>query len=93
MDKGESMINIFQRHWHSSTRLNPPKLFADAPISEAGEIIAETIYGDTSNEAGTRLLLDPYSFKIRDAFFETYSLPVMTQKIPRLLGEIAYFNA
>ena len=84
------MINIFQRHWHSSTRLNPPRPNIDTPVP--GEIIAETIYGDTDNEVGVRLLLDPGTFKIQEAFWETYSLPVTTRKLPQLLGETAYFN-
>jgi len=99
--RGETMINIFQRHWHASTRLSPPKPGKAAADSAAAvdieqqpirEIIAETIYGDTDCEVGTRLRVDPKSFKIREATWETYSLPVTITDIPGLRGTAAYLN-
>ncbi len=97
------MINIFQRHWHASTRFSPPKPGkADADGAAAvmepgqqpkGELIAETIYCDTDCEVGARLRLDPNSFEIMEATWETYSLPVTITDLPGLRGAVAYFNS
>jgi len=90
------MLNIFQRHWHASTRFSPPKP-ETAAVNEAGrqpelELLAETIYGDTDCEVGARLRLDPYSFVIKEATWETYLLPVTITDLPGLRGEVAYFG-
>ncbi len=96
------MTNFFQRHWHAFTRLSPPKTGetgADAAaVMEPGqqikrELIAETIYCDTDCEVGARLRLDPKSFKIMEATWETYSLPVTIIDIPGMRGTEAYFNS
>ncbi len=97
------MINIFQRHWHTSVRLNPPTSGntaaannADAAIGAEqqpkGQLNAETIYRGTDCEVGARLRVDPISFKIMEATWETYSLPVTISDVPGLHGIEAYFN-
>lgn len=89
-------MNIFQRHWHASTRFNPAKPDAAMTVGPGQqpqvELIAETIYGDTDCEVGARLRLDPNSFVIKEATWETYSLPVTITDLPGLRGEVAYFN-
>ncbi|KAF1083916.1 hypothetical protein SPSYN_02828 [Sporotomaculum syntrophicum] len=95
------MINIFQRHWHSSTRRSSPKPGNAAEGSAVietgrqsnGQIIAETIYCDTDCEVGARLRVDPISFKIIEATWETYSLPVTITDVSGLRGVEAYFNS
>lgn len=96
------MINIFQRHWHSSTRRSSPKpvnvtadgaAVKDPGKQSKGQIIAETIYCDTDCEVGARLRVDPISFKIMEATWETYSLPVTITDVPELRGVEAYFNS
>ncbi len=92
------MINIFQRHWHASTRLSPTKPGNAAVVIDPGQqpkrqIIAETIYCDTDCEVGARLRVDPSSFKIMEATWETYSLPVTITNVPGLYGVEAYFNS
>ncbi len=107
------MINIFQRHWYTSTRLNPlisgnataadQKQIASQLIqskraennepSPDRQLVAETFYCGTDCEVGARLRVDPISFKIVDATWEVYSLPVTITSIPEICGIEAYFNS
>jgi len=87
------MINIFQRHWHTSTRLNQPTQGNAIAATDTRQLIAETIYCGTDCEVGARLRVDPISFKIMEATWETYSLPVTITDIPGMRGIEAYFNS
>lgn len=99
------MTNIFQRHWHTSVRLNPPTPGSAVNVNDTDaeidakqqtnteQLQAETIYCGTDCEVGARLRVDPISFKIMEATWETYSLPVTITDIPRLSGIEAYFNS
>ncbi|KAF1085379.1 hypothetical protein SPSYN_01515 [Sporotomaculum syntrophicum] len=99
------MINILQRHWHTSVRLNPPTSASAVNLNDTaaeigagqqtniGQLQAETIYCGTDCEVGARLRVDPISFKIMEATWETYSLPVTITDIPGLQGVEAYFNS
>jgi len=97
------MINIYQRHWHTSARLEPltsgNAAFADdTAVINSGQqqkrqLMAETIYRGTDCEVGARLRVDPISFKIMEATWETYSLPVTITDVPGLRGIEAYFNS
>ncbi len=99
------MINIFQRHWHTSVRLNPSNSGSAVNLNDnvteigagqqtnIGQLQAETIYCGTDCEVGARLRVDPISFKIMEATWETYSLPVTITDIPGLRGIEAYFDS
>lgn len=101
------MNNIFQGHRHTCVRLNPPTPDNTVNVNDSvadlgtdkqqavniGQLQAETIYCGTNCEVGARMLVDPISFKIIEATWDTYSLPVTTTDIPGLRGVDAYFDS
>ena len=76
---------VFQRHWHSSVRLEEQKL------------LAEAAYCGTDREVCARLIVDPKTFIIEKADWEKYRTPKekgwKLTNLPQLEGIEAYFNS
>ncbi|AGL01583.1 DUF2889 domain-containing protein [Desulfoscipio gibsoniae] len=98
------MINVLQRHWVTTVHFDSSTpdgataaYHADFTGSAehqqtAGQIQAQTVYCGTDCEVGTRLWVDPISFKIKEAIWENYSPPVAITDVPGMRGLEAYFN-
>jgi hypothetical protein len=80
---------LFQRNWHSSVRF-------DEGQGEQ-ELLVEVTYCGTDREACARLLIDPLTLIVKDAYLEKYRTPgesgCQVLKIPQLSGMEAYFKA
>ncbi len=75
---------IFQRFWHAAVRW------------EKNELCVETTYNGSDKELCARMIVDPVSFMIRQAWWEVYrasgqDYPSVTE-IPGLKGVTAYFG-
>ncbi len=74
----------YQRFWHSSVRL------------DKDELVVEATYCSTDQELCARMIVDPESFIVRQAWWEVYRAPgedyPRITKIPGLEGMTAYFG-
>lgn len=76
------MTNIFQRHWYTTVRR-----------SRSGELLdAQTVYRGTDGECAALLLVQPETFKIIDATWESYTPEFTTVEVKGLIGVEAYFK-
>lgn len=76
---------LFQRHWHSSARL------------EGKNLLVEVTYCGTDREVCARLSADPATLAIKEATWEKYRTPEekgwQLLNLPELVGIEAYFNS
>lgn len=76
------MTNTFQRHWFTIVRR-----------SDSGDVLdAQTVYRGTDYETAALLRVDPVTFEIVAATWESYAPKTNTVAIDGLLGVEAYFK-
>jgi len=76
------VTNIFQRHWYTMVRRS----------RSGGLLDVQTVYRGTDGECAALLLVQPETFKIVAATWESYAPEFMTVDIKGLAGVEAYFN-
>ncbi len=76
------MKNFFQRHWFTIVRHS----------GHEKQVEAQTVYRGTDGETAALLRVDPVTFKILTATWETYAPEVKSVPVRGLIGVEAYFD-
>ncbi len=76
------MTNVFQRHWYTMVRRS----------RSGGMLDAQTVYRGTDGECAALLLVQPETFKIVDAVWESCAPEYKIVEVKGLVGVEAYFN-